>query len=346
MPNLMSKPSSRSLLVTGGAGFIGSNFIHHWLSKYPSDQIINLDALTYAGNLNSLTDLADRPNYRFVHGNICDQVLVDELMSQVEYIVHFAAESHVDRSITDPDVFLQTNVLGTHTLLKSALKHRIKRFHHVSTDEVFGSLPLDSQAKFNLKTQYDPRSPYSASKAASDHLVRAYGVTYQLPFTITNCANNYGPYQFPEKLFGLAITNILEGKKVPVYDDGAQIRDWLFVTDHCLAIEKALLQGIDGQTYLVGGLTEDISNLSVIKLILQLMGKTESDIVFVKDRPGHDQRYSIDWSVTRDQLDWRPQVTLEEGLRQTISWYQAHPDWWQPLKAQSAKYYQNHYGNI
>ncbi len=341
----MSTPP-RHLLVTGGAGFIGSNFIHHWLAKYPDDQIINLDALTYAGNLANLTDIENQKNYRFVQGNICDQDLVDELVAQVQYVVHFAAETHVDRSITDPDTFLQTNVLGTHVLLKSALKHQIKRFHHISTDEVFGSLPLGGPTKFNLDTKYDPRSPYSASKAASDHLVRAYGATYQLPFTITNCSNNYGPYQFPEKLFGLAITNILEGKKVPVYDNGAQVRDWLFVTDHCLAIEKALLQGENGKTYLVGGLSEDISNLSVIKLILRLMNKTEAEIVFVQDRPGHDQRYSIDWSATQTELNWQPQVTLEEGLSQTITWYQQNPAWWQPLKAKSAQYYQKQYGDI
>ncbi len=335
-----------TLLVTGGAGFIGSNFIHWWLKRYTDDKIINLDALTYAGNPENLKDVKDLPNYRFVHGDIRDTKLVDKLIADVDVVVHFAAESHVDRSVLNPDAFLETNVMGTHTLLKSALKHKIKRFHHVSTDEVFGSLPLDSKDQFTEETAYDPRSPYSASKAASDHLVRAYGETYGLNYTITNCSNNYGPYHFPEKLFPLAITNLIEGKKVPVYGDGLNVRDWLFVTDHVRAIEKVLLtENLLRRTYLVGGLTEDISNIDVVKTIIKLMGKNESMIEFVKDRPGHDRRYSVDWSKIKAELGWQPSVTFEEGLKQTIKWYQDHPEWWKPLKEREKDYFKKQYSD-
>ncbi len=334
------------ILVTGGAGFIGSNFILYWLQRHPNDQIVNLDALTYAGNLANLASAADNPNYSFVHGDIRDQALVEQITQDVDLIVHFAAESHVDRSILEPEIFLQTNVLGTFNLLNAALKNKVKHFHHISTDEVFGSLPLATQDKFTLDSKYDPRSPYSASKASSDHLVRAYGDTYDLPYTITNCSNNYGPFQFPEKLFGLAITNIIEGKKVPIYGDGLNVRDWLFVTDHVKAIEKVLLSGQTHQTYLVGGLVKDISNLDVIKLILQLMGKTEAELEFVKDRAGHDRRYSVDWSKINHNLDWQPEVTLEEGLQQTIHWYQDHQDWWQPLKQKSQAFFNQNYHQV
>ena len=341
----MSIPHSPiTLLVTGGAGFIGSNFIHYWLKHYPEDKIVNLDVLTYAGNLANLKDIENLSNYQFVKGDIRDAKLVDKLMGEVDAVVHFAAETHVDRSVTDPDTFLSTNVMGTHTLLKSALKHKVKRFHHVSTDEVFGSLELGTKEKFTQETPYDPRSPYSASKAASDHLVRAYGETYGLNYSITNCSNNYGPYHFPEKLFPLAITNLIEGKKVPVYGDGLNVRDWLFVIDHARAIEKVLLtQNLKRRTYLVGGLTKDISNLDVVKLILKLMGKDESMIEFVKDRPGHDRRYAVDWSRINQDLGWQPSVTLEEGLKQTIKWYQDHPNWWQPLKEKERDYFQKQY---
>ena len=335
-----------SLLVTGGAGFIGSNFIHYWLKRYPEDKIINLDLLTYAGNLANLKEIENLPNYKFVKGDIRDAKLVDELMAEADVVVHFAAESHVDRSIADPDTFLSTNVMGTHNLLKSALKHKLKRFHHVSTDEVFGSLELDSQEKFTEETPYDPRSPYSASKASSDHLVRAYGETYGLNYSITNCSNNYGPYHFPEKLFPLAITHLIEGKKVPVYGDGANVRDWLFVIDHARAIEKVLLtEDLKRRTYLVGGLTEDVSNLDVIKLILKLMNQDESMIEFVKDRPGHDRRYSVDWSKIKAELGWEPSVDLEAGLKQTIKWYQDHPEWWKPLKEKEKGYFEKQYGD-
>ncbi|OGK41475.1 dTDP-glucose 4,6-dehydratase, partial [Candidatus Roizmanbacteria bacterium RIFCSPLOWO2_01_FULL_37_13] len=261
------------LLVTGGAGFIGSNFILYWLKKYPKDKIINLDKLTYAGNLENLKSVEKNPNYKFTQGDICDPQLVNSLTHNIDAIVHFAAESHVDRSILNPAPFIKTNIEGTYILLEAALKSKIKRFHHISTDEVFGALALNSNEKFNEKTPYNPRSPYSASKAASDHLVRAYATTYNLPTTISSCSNNFGPYQFPEKLISLAITNIIEGKKVPVYGDGLYVRDWLYVEDHCEAIDLILQKGKVGETYFIGGLTQDIPNIEIIKKILKIMGK-------------------------------------------------------------------------
>ncbi|OGH50060.1 MAG: dTDP-glucose 4,6-dehydratase, partial [Candidatus Levybacteria bacterium RIFCSPLOWO2_12_FULL_37_14] len=260
------------LLVTGGAGFIGSNFIPYWMKNYPQDQIVNLDSLTYAGNLENIKKVEKNPNYKFIHGNICDLSIVDQAMKDVDMVVHFAAESHVDRSILKPADFVITNVVGTQILLDAAQKNKIKRFHQISTDEVYGSLNLDDKSKFNERTNYNPRSPYSASKASSDHLVRAYHDTFGLPITITNCSNNFGPYQFPEKFIPLAITNILENKKVPIYGDGLYVRDWLYVIDHCRAIDLVLNKGKVGQTYLVGGMTNDISNLEVIKKILKIMG--------------------------------------------------------------------------
>lgn len=333
----------KTVLVTGGAGFIGSNFIHYWLKKYPNTNLINLDALTYAGNLANLSDVENLSNYKFIKGSILDRKLVNEVMVGVDAVVHFAAETHVDRSILEPTIFLETNVIGTQVLLESALKNNVKRFHHISTDEVFGSLELDSAQKFTNQTAYDPRSPYSASKAGSDHLVRAYGETYGLPYVITNCSNNYGEYHFPEKLFPLAITNLIEGKKVPVYGDGANVRDWLYVQDHCSAIDAVLHQGDNAETYLVGGLTKDISNLEVVTMIISLMDEGEDKIEFVKDRLGHDRRYSVDWSKLSQKLDWKPTVTLEEGLTKTISWYKNNPQWWQPLKEKSQKFFKTNY---
>lgn len=320
------------LLITGGAGFIGSNFILYWMKNYPTDQIINLDALTYAGNRESLSSLANNSNYKFIKGDICDRDIVDSLMKEVDIVVHFAAESHVDRSILDSTPFVKTNVLGTQVLLDSALKNGKKRFHHISTDEVFGTLPLNTKEKFTLKTPYAPRSPYSASKAASDHLVRSYFITHGLPITISNCSNNYGPYHFPEKLIPLAITNILEGKKVPVYGDGKYVRDWLYVEDHCRAIESILMRGNIGETYLIGGLVDDISNLDLIKMILKLMNKDESMIEWVKDRPGHDRRYAIDWSIINQELGWQPIFDLNTGLKKTITWFMENEGWWKNLK--------------
>lgn len=337
--------TSQTLLVTGGAGFIGANFILYWTKHHPEDKIINLDLLTYAGNLETLRQIEDNPNYLFVQGDICNPDLVDRLMEGVDVVVHFAAESHVDRSIKNPDIFLTTNVLGTHNLLKAALKHGVKRFHHISTDEVFGSLELGTTAKFNETTGYDPHSPYSASKAASDHLVRAYGDTYGLPYSISNCSNNYGEYQFPEKMIPLAITNLMAGRKVPVYGDGLNVRDWLYVQDHCSAIDLILHQGEPGETYLIGGLSHDVSNLELVKTILRLMGKSETDFTFVTDRPGHDRRYAVDWTSIHDKLGWRPTVSLEEGLQRTIDWYVAHPEWWEPLKTKNQSYFESHYGD-
>ena len=320
------------LLVTGGAGFIGSNFILYWLKKYPSDKIVNLDLLTYAGNLENLKSVENNPNYEFVHGNICDGKLVNSLTQKADVIVHFAAESHVDRSIVDPAPFIKTNIEGTYVLLEAALKQKLKRFHHISTDEVFGALELNSKERFNEKSNYSPRSPYSASKAASDHLVNAYHTTYNLPVTISNCSNNFGPYQFPEKLIPLAITNLIEDKKVPVYGDGLYVRDWLYVEDHCKAIDAILQKGKIGETYFIGGLTEDINNLSVVKKILKIMGKDESAIDHVKDRPGHDRRYAIDWSKINKELGWKPERNFDDYLKITVDWYSKNQDWWRRLK--------------
>jgi dTDP-glucose 4,6-dehydratase len=332
-----------TVLVTGGAGFIGSNFVHYWTTSYPDTKLINLDALTYAGNRESVRALENNLNYVFVEGSILDRELVDKVMTDVDAVIHFAAESHVDRSIIDPTVFLNTNIIGTQVLLEAALKHNVKRFHHISTDEVFGSLPLDSNTQFNEHTSYDPRSPYSASKAGSDHLVRAYGETFGLPFTLTNCSNNYGEYQFPEKLMGLVITNLIEGKSVPVYGDGKNVRDWLYVQDHCRAIDLVLNRGVEGETYLIGGLKQDINNITVVKTILDIMGESEDKIEFVTDRPGHDRRYSVDWNKINRELGWEPSVTFEEGLRKTIAWYQNHREWWQPLKERETAFFTKNY---
>lgn len=342
MPKIIPHTPLR-ILVTGGAGFIGSNFLHYWSKRYPDDALLNIDALTYAGNRENFSDLLNRPNFHFFKLNINDSQKLDSLMTDIDLVIHFAAETHVDRSIGNPDSFLQTNILGTHNLLKLALKHGVRRFHHISTDEVFGSLTLNDNDKFHENTPYSPRSPYSASKAASDHLVRAYGETYGLPYSITNCSNNYGEYHFPEKLFPLAITNLLENKKVPIYGNGQQVRDWLYVQDHCRAIELVCLLAADSANYLVGGLTEDITNLEAIKLIFKLMHKDESLIEFVKDRPGHDQKYSVDWKKINQDLDWKPSVDLEEGLTKTIKWYEDHQTWWQPLKQKNQAYFQKQY---
>ena len=335
------------LLVTGGAGFIGSNFILYWMKNYPTDKIVNLDCLTYAGNLENLKEVGDNKNYTFIKGRIEDSKIVNQSMQGVDTVVHFAAESHVDRSIKKPAEFVITNVVGTQVLLDSALQNRVKKFHYVSTDEVYGSLELDDTNKFNERTNYSPRSPYSSSKAASDHLVRAYFVTYGLAITITNCSNNFGPYQFPEKMIPLAITNILEGKKVPVYGDGLYVRDWLYVEDHCRAIDMVLKKGKIGQTYCVGGLTQDINNLEVVKKILKILGKGEDMIEFVKDRPGHDRKYAIDWSKIKNELGWEPLHSFDEWLEKTVEWYKTHENWWKKLKTKEfQRYYEEQYGDL
>lgn len=333
------------LLVTGGAGFIGSNFILYWMKNHPDDHVVNFDKLTYAGNLENLKDVEQNPNYSFVNGDICDVASVDAAMQGIDIVVHFAAETHVDRSITGPAVFVQTNVMGTQVLLDAALKNHVKRFHHISTDEVFGSLELESSDKFNERTNYDPRSPYAASKAASDHLVRAYHETYGLPVTITNCSNNFGPYHFPEKFIPLAITNVLEDKKIPVYGDGLYVRDWLYVEDHCRAIDLVLQKGVVGETYLVGGMTELYSNLEIAKKLLKLLGKDESYIEFVKDRPGHDRKYDVDWTKIKNELGWEPQHNFDEWLQKTVAWYKENREWWERIKSGEYKeYYEKQYG--
>lgn len=319
------------LLVTGGAGFIGSNFVLYWLKNYPNDSIINLDLLTYAGNLENLKEVESHPGYQFVRGDICDVPLVEKLATEnIDVIVHFAAESHVDRSIADASVFVRTNVIGTHVLLEAARKNNI-RFHHVSTDEVYGSLELASEEKFSEQTAYDPRSPYSASKAASDHLVRAYFHTHNLPITLSNCSNNYGPFQFPEKLIPFFSTNLIEGKKVPLYGKGLNVRDWLYVEDHCRAIDLIIKKGRLGETYCVGGDSEK-NNLEIAQAILKSFGKDESWIDYVEDRKGHDLRYAIDFSKIKEELGWQPTVDFATGLEQTLNWYRQNENWWKKLK--------------
>jgi dTDP-glucose 4,6-dehydratase len=330
------------LLVTGGAGFIGSNFIRYILNKYPDYEIINLDALTYAGNLENLKDAEGSSNYNFFKGDICHKELVNDLVKDIDIIVHFAAESHVDRSILNPEDFIKTNVIGTYNLLEAARNNGKKRFHHVSTDEVYGSLgPNDPP--FDENTPYDPRSPYSASKAASDHLVRAYFHTYQLPVTISNCSNNYGPYQFPEKLIPLFITNLVEDKKVPLYGDGMNIRDWLYVEDHCGAIDLIMQRGKLGETYCVGGGCEK-NNKEITEKILELMGKDAKMIEYIDDRLGHDRRYAISYDKIKKELGWEPRTEFETGIKKTIKWYVSNQDWWQKIKNHEyLKYYEKNY---
>lgn len=333
------------LLVTGGAGFIGSNFILYWMKNHPNDSIINLDKLTYAGNLENLKEVEKNPNYSFVHGDIVDPEVVDKTMKGVDIVVHFAAETHVDRSITGPAVFVMTNVVGTQVLLDCALKNNVKKFHHVSTDEVFGSLELDDKSKFDENTPYNPRSPYSASKAGSDHLVRAYHITYGLPITITNCSNNFGHFMFPEKFIPLAITNLLESKKIPIYGDGLYVRDWLYVEDHARAIDMVLSNGKIGETYLVGGMTKLYPNIEIAKKIVKLLGKDEESIEFVKDRPGHDRKYDVDWSKIKNELGWEPQHGFDEYLEKTVNWYKENRSWWEHIKnGEYKKYYEEQYG--
>lgn len=307
-------------LVTGGAGFIGSNFIHYILNKYPDAEVVNLDKLTYAGNLDNLKAFNNDARYKFAQGDIADSAVVNELVPQANVVVNFAAETHVDRSITGPAEFVRTNVLGTQVLLDAAMKHK-KRFHHISTDEVFGDLEIGSPEKFKESTPYNPSSPYSASKAASDHLVRAYVRTFGLAATITNCSNNYGPRQYPEKLIPTVILRALKDEKVPVYGHGRNVRDWIHVDDHNSAVDLVIQKGKIGETYLIGGDAER-ANLDVVKMILKELGKPESLIEFVTDRLGHDLRYAIDSTKIEMELGWKRQYDFEQGLAQTIKWYQ------------------------
>lgn len=330
------------ILVTGGAGFIGSNFVHYWLKQHPTDSLIVFDKLTYAGNLENLAPVKEK--IIFVKGDICDADAVAKVMAGVEVVVHFAAESHVDRSIQDPEAFIKTNILGTHVLLQAALEQKVARFHHVSTDEVFGQIELTSQEKWTEASPYNPRSPYSASKAGSDHLVRAYYTTYGLPITITNCSNNFGPYQFPEKFIPLAITNLLEGKKIPVYAPGNQVRDWLYVEDHCRAIDFVLEKGQIGETYLVGSQHREYTNLEVARMIANLLGAGGDHIQLVGDRPGHDVKYAIDAGKIKRELGWEPQSNFESYLKATIQWYKDNQAWWKNIKnGEYQKYYERQY---
>ncbi len=350
----------RRLLITGGAGFIGANFVHHWLQHYPDDRVVVLDALTYAGNVRNLEQIRQRAELRFVQGDIADTPLVESLLrdERLDTLVHFAAESHVDRSIHGPDAFVQTNIIGTHSLLKAARKVWLEeklverhRFHHVSTDEVYGSLSAADPA-FTETTPYAPNSPYSASKAASDHLVRAYHHTYNLNVTTSNCSNNYGPFHFPEKLIPLIIVNILQGKPLPIYGDGKNVRDWLHVSDHCRGIELVINKGVPGEVYNIGGGAE-AENIHLVKTLCHVVDElfasestlkqrfpdapavhgppSSSLLTYVKDRPGHDRRYAIDCSKIESELGYRAQVTLESGLRNTVQWYLANENWWRAV---------------
>ena len=363
MPNEQNsnQRQPRRILITGGAGFIGSNFAYHWSDRYREDRVVVLDALTYAGNRATLADLEGTENFRFVQGNICDRPFIDALLKEeaIDTVAHFAAESHVDRSILGPDAFIKTNVVGTFTLLEAFRKyypHLLEAnteglFLHVSTDEVYGSLSADDPA-FSETTPYAPNSPYSASKAGSDHLARAYFHTYGIPTIITNCSNNYGPYHFPEKLIPLMCINILLGKPLPVYGDGQNIRDWLYVRDHCSAIDTVIHKGTPGETYNVGG-NNEVKNIDLVKMLCQLMDELAPDlpvrpseqlITFVKDRPGHDRRYAINSGKLQTELGWSPSVTVEEGLRKTVEWYLGHEYWWKPLlSSEYREYYQTVY---
>ena len=312
------------LLVTGGAGFIGSCFIRYMLNKYPDYKIINLDALTYAGNLESLDDIKDNPNYRFVRGNICNFELVSMIMENVDAVINFAAESHVDRSITGPEIFVETNIKGTLNLLQCAKQSNVPRYIQISTDEVYGT--LGETGYFTEDTPLAPNSPYSASKASADLLVRSYFETYKMPVIITRCSNNYGPYQYPEKLIPFFISLLLRGEKVPVYGDGLNVRDWLYVYDHCSAIDAVLHNGRVGEVYNIGGNNEK-SNLEITKLILKALNKGEDSIQFVDDRPGHDRRYAMCSDKIQNELGWHQSVTFEEGLNNTIDWYLHNQDW-------------------
>lgn len=351
---------SKSLMVTGGAGFIGANFVHYWLRAYPNDKVLVVDALTYAGNLANLAPVGNNPQLTFVQSNICDTAKMQALLLeyQVDTLVHFAAESHVDRSITGPDAFIETNILGTYSLLKAAKAVWLDgdspvahRFHHVSTDEVYGTLGPSDPA-FTEQTAYAPNSPYSASKAASDHLVRAYHHTYGLQISVSNCSNNYGPYHFPEKLIPLVITNILHNKNLPVYGDGMQIRDWLYVEDHARGIDLVIQQGEVGENYNIGGHNE-WANIDIVNLICELVerafaqdprwlekfplaqaaanGKAKSLITYVKDRPGHDRRYAIDASKTSRELGYKPVESFETGIRKAVQWYLDNDSWWRAV---------------
>ncbi len=334
----------QSILVTGGAGFIGSNFVRYMLQNYPDIKIINFDKLTYAGNLENLKDVEDNPNYHFVKGDICNQELVEYVVQkfEVDTIINFAAESHVDRSILGPEIFIRTNVLGTQVLLEVTKKFELEKFIQISTDEVYGS--LGPEGKFTEDMPLSPNSPYAASKASADLLCRAYFKTFGVPVIITRCSNNFGPYQFPEKLIPLMIINALNDKPLPVYGDGKNVRDWIYVIDHCRAIDFVLQKGKLGEIYNIGA-SNEWQNIDIVKLILKKLGKPESLIKFVKDRPGHDRRYAMDWTKIKIELGWEPIYNFEDALTETINWYIQNENWWKRvISGEYQNYYQAWYG--
>ena len=337
-----------TILVTGGAGFIGTNFVYYQLQHHPEDRVVCLDALTYAGNLENLTEALKNPRFRFVKGDIADREAVNALFEEEkpDIVVNFAAESHVDRSITQPELFLRTNIMGTQVLMDACRKYGVQRYHQVSTDEVYGDLPLDRPDLFFTEdTPIHTSSPYSASKASADLLVLAYFRTFHLPVSITRCSNNYGPYQFPEKLIPLMITRALNDQSLPVYGKGENVRDWLYVEDHCAAIDLVMRKGREGEVYNVGGHNER-TNLDVVKTVLRELGKPESLITFVTDRPGHDRRYAIDPSKIHAELGWLPRTKFDDGIHQTVQWYLDNRQWWEHILAgEYQNYYQAMYGN-
>jgi dTDP-glucose 4,6-dehydratase len=330
------------LLITGGAGFIGSNFARYIIERYPSCRVLNLDKLTYAGNLENLTDLERDPRHEFIHGDICDPELVNSVLDRgVDALINFAAESHVDRSILGASEFVRTNIQGTLNLLEIARRKKIRRFVQISTDEVYGS--LGPTGRFTEETPIAPNSPYAASKASADLLVRSFCRTYGFPGLITRCSNNYGPYQFPEKFVPLLITNALSDLPLPVYGDGLYVRDWIHVRDHCSAIDRVVHQGVDGEVYNIGA-SHELPNLEIVRLILKMLGKTEDLVTHVADRPGHDRRYAIDSSKIRQSLGWRPEIPFESGLQETINWYRQNPVWVEHIrKGEYRSYYEHMY---
>ena len=336
------------IIVTGGAGFIGANYIHYMLEEYPEDKIICLDKLTYAGNMENLESVKDNENYKFIKGDIADREFIYKLFEdeKPDIIINFAAESHVDRSVTDPDVFLQSNFMGTGVLLEACRKYGITRFHQVSTDEVYGDLPLDRpDLFFTEETPIHTSSPYSASKASADLLVQAYHRSFNLPVSISRCSNNYGPYQFPEKLIPLMIANALNDKPLPVYGKGENVRDWLYVKDHCVAIDLIVRKGKVGEVYNIGGHNEK-TNIDVVKIILKELGKSEDLITFVTDRPGHDRRYAIDPAKIKKDLDWEPTILFDEGIKKTVRWYLDNKSWWENIiNGEYQNYYKKMYDN-
>ena len=337
-----------TIIVTGGAGFIGSNFVFYELEKHPEDRVVCIDKLTYAGNLSTLAPVMDKPNFRFVKMDICDREGIDRLFEEEkpDIVVNFAAESHVDRSIENPEIFLQTNIIGTSTLMDACRKHGITRYHQVSTDEVYGDLPLDRpDLFFTEETPIHTSSPYSSSKAGADLLVLAYHRTYGLPVSISRCSNNYGPYHFPEKLIPLMVINALHDKPLPVYGEGLNVRDWLYVEDHCKATDLVMRKGRVGEVYNIGGHNE-MRNIDIVKLICKELGKPESLITYVTDRKGHDMRYAIDPTKIHNELGWLPETMFKDGIKKTIRWYLDNQSWWQPIiDGEYQNYYEQMYGN-